>query len=295
VTARKPRYQQVAGMRMPLGFPAAGIESGLGYVAQPGDIFVASYPKSGTTWLQYIVWLLVRGRRLGPDETLTVLFPHLEEVGADAIEQQPEPRLIKTHLVFGQTPFSDAATYLFITRNPFDCAVSFYHHTRGFPGHYDFADGTFAEFFDCFIAGEVDFGDYFTHLESWLAVRARPNVLALTYEALRADPAAVIGKLAQFEGVARAIGERVPDIDAIVCETSLGSMQRDQQRWSSQRPDWAPAFVRSGAVGGWQSLFTPVMAAALQAKCDRCLGPAGIDRIWPELAAAARAFAATRS
>ncbi|MGW8370305.1 MAG: sulfotransferase domain-containing protein, partial [Gammaproteobacteria bacterium] len=125
-----PRYQFVHDMRMPLGFPAAGFESGLGYIPEAGDVFVCSYPKSGTTWLQYIVYLLVRGRPLAAVESLTEVFPHLEEVGRDPVAKLESPRLIKTHLPFGLTPFSSAATYCLIVRNPFDCCVSFYHHTR---------------------------------------------------------------------------------------------------------------------------------------------------------------------
>ena len=149
---------------MPMGFPPAALESVPRFVAGQGDVFVVSYPKSGTTWLQYIVYLLVRRRPLASDERLTDCFPHLEEVGASAVESMERPRLIKTHLRRELTPFSDLAKYVVIARNPFDCAVSFFHHTRGFPRHYDFVDGTFEDFFDCFIAGEVDFGDYFDHL-----------------------------------------------------------------------------------------------------------------------------------
>ena len=75
-------------------------------------------------------------------------------------------------LPFARTPWSVQAKYLYVARNPFDCAVSFYHHTRGFVRHYDFAEGTWETFFDCFLRGEVDFGDYFDHLVSWWPHRA---------------------------------------------------------------------------------------------------------------------------
>jgi hypothetical protein len=277
---------------MPMGFPPEALESGIGYAPSESDIFVVSYPKCGTTWLQYIVYLLVRQRRLGPDDALTDHFPHLEEVGAAVVEALAEPRLIKTHLRFGMTPFSPLARYVVIARNPFDCAVSFFHHTRGFVRHYDFSDGTFAEFFDCFLAGEVDFGGYFDHFLSWQSERERENVYFLTYEALKREPRRVVRSVASFLGSrASASVETESDLDAILAETSLSSMRKDQQRWSSARPDWAPAFVRTGQIGGWQSLFSPEQARSLLAEFDRRLTDAGVGNPWPEVLAEARAYA----
>jgi hypothetical protein len=275
-----------------MGFPPEALESGVGYVPAKGDIFVVSYPKCGTTWLQYIVHLLIRQRPLGPGDALADAFPHLEEVGRGFVEAQAEPRLIKTHLRFGMTPFSSEARYLFIARNPFDCVVSFFHHTRGFPRHYDFANGTFSEFFECFLAGTVDFGSYFEHLISWYRQRGLNNVLFLTYEALTCDPKREIRRIAAFLG-ARAVSAIGTDsaLDRLIDETGLAAMQRDQQRWSSARPDWAEPFVRTGRVGGWQALMTPGQAHALLAEFDHRLGSARIDNPWPEAIAAARAYA----
>jgi hypothetical protein len=277
---------------MPLGFPPEGLESGLAYTPRTGDIFVCSYPKCGTTWLQYIVYLLVRGRALDAGESLTDVFPHLEEVGREAVAQLAEPRLIKTHLAFELTPFAPAARYLLIARNPFDCCVSFYHHTRGFPRHYDFADGRFADFFGAFLAGEVDFGDYFAHLLSWHRAAAEPNVLLVTYESLKADTLAGVGHVARFLGppAAAAVSSQTT-LEAVVAEVSLRRMRRNQERWSSPRPEGMPDFVRKGIVGDWRSQFAPAQARALLARFDRELGGTGLEELWPDVLAEARAFA----
>lgn len=281
---------------MPLGFPPAGLASVPDFLPSDGDIFVVSYPKSGTTWLQYIVYLLVRHRGLGPDDRMTERFPHLEEVGAEPLASLPRPRLIKTHLQRGMTPFSSGARYLVIVRNPFDCAVSFFHHTRGFPKHYDFSEGTFADFFECFLAGEVDFGDYFDHLGSWIAEAQRDNVLFLSYEALCESPAVEIRRIAGFLGPEIAAGVATKAaLEGLIGETSIASMRRDQQRWASARPDWAPAFVREGRVGDWRSLFTPSQTRALLAKFESRVGDTACADFWPGVLADARAYAATDS
>jgi hypothetical protein len=290
----RPRYRQVHGLRMPMGFAPEALDSCLRYAPADDDIFLVSYPKSGTTWLQYIVHLLIRGRPLAPHEALSDSFPHLEEVGAEALSDAPRPRLIKTHLAFGMAPRSPVTRYLVIARNPFDCAVSFFHHTRGFPRHYDFADGTFAEFFDCFLAGEVDFGDYFDHLESWHRVSGQDNVHFMTYETLKRDPAGSIRAVAGFLGSRAEARVSAPgELERLIEETSLPAMSRHPGRWSSPRPDWAPGFVRKGQIGDWRSLFTRGQARALLAKFDRRLTRAGIADPWPDVQRDAREYAET--
>ncbi|KAH7972560.1 hypothetical protein HPB52_013431 [Rhipicephalus sanguineus] len=85
------------------------------------------------------------------------------------------------------------------TRNPYDCCVSYYYHTKGLP-EYRFQDGTFDEFFDMFLEGHVDFGHYFEHVLSWYERRFDHNVLFATYEDLKKDTAGWIMRIADFIG-----------------------------------------------------------------------------------------------
>ena len=284
--ARGPRYTFHDGFRMPMGFPFAGFESGQRYRAAPGDVFVASYPKCGTTWTQYIVYLLENdGRPLPPKQRLEVQFPHLEEVGEEGVRALRPPRLIKTHLQRNRTPWSAQAKYVYVARNPFDCAVSFYHHTRGFVRHYDFAEGAWDTFFECFLRGEVDFGDYFDHLNSWWAQRSEPNVLFLTYERMLAGPAAAVRAIAEFLGGRTSeLARDARRLDGIVNESGFTRMRRDQERWSSARPADMPAFVRKGVVGDWRNEFSAEQARRL---ADKCLGCSAIEELWPGLIAKA--------
>lgn len=286
---RKPRYTVHDGFRMPMGFPPEGFLSGLTYEPGRDDIFVSTYPKCGTTWMQYIVYLIARrGEPLPAGASLGDGFPHLEEVGAEAARALAPPRLLKTHLPLPMAPFSPAARYLYVARNPFDCAVSFYHHTRGFVKHYDFAEGTFDEFFECFLAGEVDFGDYFEHLLSWYAKREEPNVLFLTYEAMRADPAGAVRAVGRFLGPTHeAAVEDAAVLGRILEHSSFASMRRDQLRWASARPAGMPEFVRKGVVGDWRSHFSPGQARRLARKFGDVTGGRGAYRLWPDIVAQA--------
>ena len=268
-----------------MGFPVAEFESGQRYRAAPGDVFVASYPKCGTTWTQYIVYLLLNGARpLAPTQSINDVFPHLEEVGEDVVSALPQPRLIKTHLPFERTPWNPAAKYLYVARNPFDCAVSFYHHTRGFVRHYDFAEGTWGTFFECFLAGEVDFGDYFDNLASWLPHRSDPNLLFLTFERMRENPVATVMTIAaHLGGRAARLAADAHALESVVRASSFEEMQRDQRRWSSERPNDMPPFVRKGVVGDAANYFSAEQTARLMAKFRARTAGTGLEKLWPWL------------
>ena len=273
-----------------MGFPVAGFESGQRYRGSPGDVFVSTYPKCGTTWIQYIIYLLLHGgEHLPAGARMDAVFPHLEEVGEAVVRALPEPRLIKTHLRFERTPWHAGARYVYAVRNPFDCAVSFYHHTRGFVRHYDFADGTFEDFFECFIRGEVDFGDYFDHLASWLPKVGEPNVLFLVYEQMLADPSAAVVAIGEFLGGAAAGVVAEPAlVTRVIAASSFDSMRRDQGRWSSERPANMPEFVRKGVVGDWANQFSREQAARLAAKFGERTRGTRAETLWRDVIAAAR-------
>ena len=272
---------------MPMGFPVAGFSSALQYRARPGDIFIATYPKCGTTWVQYMVYLLLHdGVPLPGDRLLGAVIPHLEEVGREPVEKLPLPRAIKTHLPFAMTPAHPEARYIYVARNPFDCAVSFYHHTRGFVQHYDFSAGSFDEYFECFLAGEVDFGDYFDNLASWYEHRHEPNVLFLTYEDLKTDARQAVVAIANFLQLPCSTDEAL--LDEVARYSSFSNMRKSQGRWSSQRPDDSPAFIRKGVVGDWLNYFSPDQARRLADKFRASAETSGFGCLWPDIIEAAR-------
>lgn len=283
----RPSYTMHGGFRMPMGFPIAGFSSALEYRARSEDIFIASYPKCGTTWVQYIVYLLLHdGVPLSGDRLLGEVIPHLEEVGREPVEKLPKPRAIKTHLPFSMTPAHPDARYIYVARNPFDCVVSFYHHTRGFVQHYDFSAGSFEDYFECFLNGEVDFGDYFDNLASWYEHRDDSNVLFLTYEAIKGDARQAVVAIAEFLQLPCSADEAM--LAEVVRHSSFANMRKGQGRWSSPRPDNLPAFIRKGVVGDWLNYFSPGQARRLADKFSASAETAGFARLWPDTIQAAR-------
>jgi Sulfotransferase domain len=262
-----PSYTDHNGFRMPKGFPAENFNAALRYQAQANDLFVATYPKCGTTWVQHLVYLILNmGNPITADEKLETVFPHLEEVG-DTYCKNLDPfngeyRLLKTHLPYNLTPQNPASRYIFIARNPKDCVVSFFHHTKGFVKHYNFSEGKFEDFFQLFLEGKVDFGDYYTTTRSWFDHRHDNNVLFMTYEDLRRNTKEGIWKIATFLGPKYESSLSKDDdkdgiLNQILLHSSLEKMSENQTRFCSERPKEHAPFIRKGSVGGWDEILKP--------------------------------------
>lgn len=293
--AHRPLLRVVDGLPWSHYFADETIRSALAYEAQPDDVFVVSYPKCGTTWLQYLVYNVYSGGVPPRDrEQFWNNTPFLEMGGAERAAKRTRPGAIKTHLPFSRQPYSPEAKYLYITRNPFDCCVSYYYHSKHLPA-YCFSEGTFDDFFELFVVGENEYGDYFDHLLSWYPHRDNPNVLFLTYEELKKDTKAAVTKIATFLGdeYAQRLRDEPELVDRILEAAALSNMKKifnscdfaakDEDKTlqngsSEARMTPVPAshavpngddkirdlltrpmtgqFVRKGAVGDWKAHFS---------------------------------------
>jgi DNA-binding transcriptional regulator LsrR (DeoR family) len=63
-------------------------------------------------------------------------------------------------------------------------------------------------------------------------------------------------------------------------------MRRNQGRWSSQRPEGMPEFVRRGIVGDWANHFSADQARRLGAKLRARSVGTDIEALWPGLLSA---------
>lgn len=198
VSSPKPQYVKVDGLLLP-PFKLENIRQALDYKPKSDDLFIATYPKCGTTWMQNIVLYIFRkGQELENPQDFHVLTPFIDGKGSEGIENMPRPGAFKTHLPFTHIPYSANAKYIYVLRNPKDCCVSMYYHTVR--GHRSFSEGTFDQFFELFMAGEVEYNDYFDHLMSWYPHIRDENVLFVTYEDMKEDAREVVLKVAGFLG-----------------------------------------------------------------------------------------------
>jgi hypothetical protein len=243
------------------------------FVPRPDDVFIVTYPRSGTTWLQMILYQLTTDGNMD--------LPHIAEYcpwfersirSARGFETRPSPRIFKSHLPYAKIP-QGPCKYIYVARDGKDVAVSYYHLCRSYNGY----EGTFAEFFERFLLGKVEFGSWFEHVRGWWAHRHDSNVLFLSYESLSRDLEACIGKVAAFIG-REAPMERLPQI---VERCGFAYMKAHESKFDpALELLWEGglqlrSFLRSGQVGDGAESLSEEQQAAFREAVRKKLDPSG--------------------
>nr|XP_020738686.1 sulfotransferase 4A1 [Odocoileus virginianus texanus] len=101
------KYFEFHGVRLP-PFCRGKMEEIANFPVRPSDVWIVTYPKSGTSLLQEVVYLVSQGA--DPDEiglmNIDEQLPVLEypQPGLDIIKELTSPRLIKSHLPYRFLP-----------------------------------------------------------------------------------------------------------------------------------------------------------------------------------------------
>lgn len=266
----RPFYRITNGLRIPGAFSEAVLEEFLQYRPRPDDIFVVTFPKCGTHWTSAILSKTLQVCRDIPPRK----FILGEKGGVDAIFAAPVPRIVCTHLPFHLTPHHERTKYVYVARNPKDCCVSFFEHTKAFPS-YGFQDGTFDEYFEIFLSGETDFGDYYDNLKSWYAHKDDPNVLFLTYESMKLDTEGSVVKIAEFVD---------PELSTVLKNDS-GKMNAvlEASTVNQMRKDVEGPFVRKGVVGDWKNYFSREQSKKLEERFLQEMKGTDIADLWKDV------------
>lgn len=229
-----------------------------GFRTWPDDLFIVTYPRSGTTWMQMILYQLTTDGSMD--------FKHINHVSPwfemaplskKAYARLPRPRLLKSHLRYRAIPKGDGR-YIYIARDGRDVLVSYYHlYSTTF--HFK---GTFADFFEMFMAGNVFFGSWFDHVADWHARKDDPHVLFLRYEDLIADLEGNLKKIIHFAEL-KVGADQMP---RIIERSGFAFMKQYQEKFGpprqpeSKTPQTAcgrhSTFIRKGKAGGWRELLT---------------------------------------
>jgi hypothetical protein len=184
-------------------------------------VWLASYPRSGNTFLRTILWhcfglrsASVYPQDLGGNRALEEYVGHIEH-GPQMYDRLQESgvSLVKTH----EYP-RDANPAIYVIRDGHAACVSLWRFYQGsIP-------------LGAVIEGRHRFGTWADHVKAW-SPRVRPNTMLLIYEELRHDLPGCLEKISRFLG-SPVTGDRLPDRDTIAA--SDGRWVRQQSRWQTE-------------------------------------------------------------
>jgi len=259
------------------------------YQPRPDDVLISTSYKSGTTWMQRIVSLLLFGPRPLPaplselSPWIDMRLPPLDGV-IETIERQQHRRFVKSHLPLDALPFYPEVRYIWVARDTRDVFMSLWNH---YHSHTDAAYEMMSagdpeggplprcpedprEFWRSWITRasfpwESDGWPYWSHhyhaASFWPFLRL-PNLLAVHYNDLLADLEGQMRRVAVFLGIT------VPEEEwpALVEAARFRSMREEAIRQEAKRSkpdepkvwkDGAASFFFKGTNGRWRAVLTP--------------------------------------
>ncbi|CAJ0564813.1 unnamed protein product, partial [Mesorhabditis spiculigera] len=247
------------------------------------DVLVLTYPKSGTTWIQNIVYQILHGKTA---EIQYMASPMLEFFGPEYVEGLESPRIIKSHLRPEMLPNLSDAKVIFAARNPKDLCVSYYHHFKNMKA-YECKDMEFDDFFEFFMDGTTSYGDYFEYLKRFFPLLSNANWYTVLYEDLLAEPRKHIEAMAKHLGVEL----NSTRLDEILKATSFNEMKTAANKFfpdevfrnNEKDPD-SPVntHFRQGKSGDWRNWLTKSQSERMDQKCARALAGTVAENWWKE-------------
>lgn len=271
------------------------------------DIVIATYAKSGTTWMQQIIAQLLFDA--DPEIEVAAMSPWMDlrippkEVKLRVVEAQTHRRFLKTHLPVDALQFSPNAKYIYIGRDGRDVVWSLYnHHLHANQTWYDALNNTPGRIGPAIEAPPDDirqywrewlhrdgfpFWSFWDNVRSWWDIRALPNVRLIHFSDLKSNLPAEIRNIARFLEIP--INEA--RWEAVLEHCSFAWMKKHAQKsvplggafWDAG----AEVFINQGVNGRWSETLTPaevieyeeIANSKLGIDCARWLALGGASQI----------------
>uniref|UniRef100_A0A8C0FAU8 Sulfotransferase n=1 Tax=Bubo bubo TaxID=30461 RepID=A0A8C0FAU8_BUBBB len=143
---------------------------------------------------------------------------------------------------------------IYVTRNPKDVMVSYYHFSKYISTLEEIPD--FNLFMERFLAGKVLASSWLDHVAGWYSHAEDFNILFVTYEEMKKVRSAVL-KICNFLG--KKLSEE--EVDSVVRQATFENMRKDPRANYENLPDDIVeknkgSFLRKGIVGDWKNIMT---------------------------------------
>jgi hypothetical protein len=217
----------------------------------PDDVFIVSYPKSGNTWVRFLIGNYLTGNEC--------TFENCHEITPD-IHMNPQhcaevdrPRVIKSHAPY-RPQYSNV---VYVVRDGRDVAVSSYHHCIR-KGRIE-SDIPFRAFLEMFNEGKIDdYGIWGEHVTNW--IENAKSLLLVRYEDLQEDAETELRRVLEFAGVELREKAITSAVEASSFENMKETEEKERNRIDRLKDDEpTKQFMRKGQAGEWREYFDDQM------------------------------------
>lgn len=248
------------------------------YEPTAGDVFACVHARSGSHWmLQIALQITYRGRAEFEHIHDLVVWPDAPGGGQSRRATSEAPtglRVIKTHLPADYVPYSAAARYICVVRDPKDVFVSGYHFFRSLKGESGMP--AVGEWLEQWLSSPYG-SPWAKHLASYWKMRHHENVLFLTYEEMSADHVAAVSRVAAFLGVDLAPEE----LEQVRRQSTFQYMKQIDHKFRPRAANSGGAtrgvVIRRGVEGGSDELLTSAQQARIDDFARAALRELGCD------------------
>lgn len=212
------------------------------------DIYIATYPKSGTTLLQMILYQLTTDGKMN--------FKHIYEVSpwlrnacfkGEKVPELPSPRIVKTHDDYKDFDKKVKGKFIYAYRNGMDVSVSLFHQNR----NYNNSNLTFELFWNKNLKTKL----WFKHCKFWFENKNKLDILYVRYEDLIGDKRREIDRIIKFCN----LKPTEDQIERAMKYSSFEFMKENEVLFGDQpveRNKIYDQFIRKGQSGEGDELFT---------------------------------------
>ena len=245
------------------------------------DVFLGSYPRSGSTWLRFTLFEMLTGRTANFESVNTSLRgPGTHRLALPVLPGNG--RFLSTHECYR----ADYRKAIYLVRDIRDVVSSEFWSEKERGVSYE----RFEDYLVHMLQGRKKYGSWQDHVRSWIESESAKNgtLMLIRYEDMRRDPGKIFAELLEF------LGKKVePDaICSAIANNSLQKMRAKEDALHSmpeslkfpKRPPRLSGegrFVRSGRVGGWRENLSDEQVSLIEHHAGSMLLRLGYPLISP--------------
>lgn len=218
------------------------------------DIFITSYPKSGNTWLRFLL-----GNIIFDDFNFTnkeQLIPNIHINSNKHLKKKStERRILKSHEYFDPR----YKKTIHIVRDPRSVFISYFEYLKKIK-KIDL-NSNHDDFIDSFIQGDTyidPYGNWIENVGSWIGAKKESNdFLLIKYEDLKKNTAEKLAEILTFIN----IDYTDEQINDSIYKSSFESMKKNENNNKSKIKEFKNfdknlPFVRKGSINEWETALS---------------------------------------